>query len=1237
MLDRVLEETCTLEDLEQKMSEFSWSFGTADQDLIEALKRRVNQGKKIKSQFESFLQDKTKFALADLTEISKSAKEAGFERLKIAEIEQHRKILNDFLIFFKVLSVLFNIEPVTLENIEKGEFLSLEDKQIDEILLEANHLVEETTEFDRVDLDKLHPICANLKSEDFYTNDLRNFFEKLLVILRKEEAKTLLKTEDKKASKDIESFVTKIPNLIEMNEEDRMYFKKIQVEGEKIFEWKNAHKNFMDLNPKDKLTDALEQGARSNVDIEALKGELEQINQQVQRLQDWFTRELSIYSDLKEQNDLLNNVHNSANWIVKALDMKAQVINNNKPLNYTEIKTIYEELKKTDLQQEIGLSQVITDWFRKADEVRNKFINEYQRKRIKVRVVDIEQFKVQQLIDKNAEKSNLTQGNEILQTLRSVGTIVFLTQEIDTVNLDIQACKLWSFQVKETLRNYEDVFGLNDMEEEGKKTSLTEIQDEVIKRLNEMKTQMGELALRDEEAETNLVIFEWECEAVFALNGLGKENGYDSWKKLINTGEKIMRERKVIKPLIEKLKTELTEADRIKGFFDRIKKLQEQIQNGNKELLEMKENNKKKFSFEEVEEIMQAFEFCKVSLKEEKVEMSRLFTRVKNTQERAMDIIQPKEGQKASLTDFTSLQDRIKKLPVNLYQEYLQLDNVIVEANKLEAMSKKILGHEFQELEDLIKKYKECPVYISWIAKQEKTYEESKAGYERVKRNEPLILDLQNDDLSYEVLVDLGIEIDNLEKTKMDPSLKKLKKYLFIKKCNILRKQSCEDSKPSVIISYSGFLALVLEGESLRKQYLDDSQIATCIHFIENLKEKAGEKLREIKEERNIDRLNGMSIAFGFIDFNQEIIERKASLTIVDVERQNLQFFDITAKPQPVEKKADKERKRGRPKKGEEKTPKKEKSNEKDRKSREKSRDREKNERKGSDVKNNSAPKPGEFLKNLSHQKAGGTKSTDPLINSIIEILMEKGDYLKLGYTDCFNYAKKMTEYYPTITMSKNKASEFKENLRTILKYPNAAASLAKRHFEKESLNYLLRKDAFELKRLEARYTKKVENFEDDDVMIKRKGQVNHQPKRHVQTSATTLKDLFNKGSFEDKKEKNEISSYKKPEKFSKPVKEAPARNEPLEGTLSKIYKSLGSNSSKHEPSPPKTYDPYSAFGVGEDSMGYNDLPDTNAYKNTSETKYKPTTYNTEKPERQDRSHITSAPRGSVLRVSYYY
>jgi len=615
-------------------------------------------------------------------------------------------------------------------------------------------------------------------------------------------------------------------------------------------------------------------------------------------------------------------------------------------------------------------------------------------------------------------------------------------------------------------------------------------------------------------------------EEEFKLEELKDGEGVDAeeWKKiyeafldsqskeeLFRTLNRLYKDQKLGK-LTGILESEITKADKVKDILKKLHKLQA-------ECLRQMVPDDQKLSYEKLVEGIVDAESCKIPLKEELKELLKCENRYKLIMERYQKMINIEE--KATLTDFTSLQDHIRKFPINMGQEYQRIEEIVTEGRQLESEVKKWIDSDFKGMEILAKRSRDCVAYIEPLSKIERKYWEVKKDYEKVKKKQAEINgESGGKDISYDELTELEMVIDMLETYNLDPSFKKLRKKIFIMRCGLLKTELTAPS--GLTVSFVGLKSLLLGLVNMRKQWKDDDELASAGVFIENLFKDAEKKVAEIEKETSLERLEKMSrVVLGFVDLSREIIERQASLTAAAVEVNKQDLYYVYPSPaaereresEQVEKsprkkkiavkiRADEKRKESVRRKAKESSKDKSREREKSRGHRERERIKQKESKSWIRGKENERvnkittyfgtkkPRTPTLDMFISKKK---TLSNNPVLIGLKNELEQSGDMIALSYFECSEYAKKIAQAFPEILRVKEEYLKIRMKLRNVLKYRYIARSLKKKEFERWHLKNLFLKDQTELKAMERKlaaqakedaYFRNIKKYSDEDDIL---------------------------------------------------------------------------------------------------------------------------------------------------------
>jgi len=1142
-LQDLMDEKIAVEDLEANISNLASRFDIADQELVEGVKKKLASGKRLASQAEYLMVTKTQHTLEDLTQMVKLAKETKAENIKISGVEQMQVIIREFLVFERVREVLFYNRAITEQDLENGEYVLIEGEKVEDIVAKSEKALEGSFELSEQELEKLEQISNEVDFEELSSGLLQNFFKQLAIIVQKEKAKRIVES-DHKNTEEVASFVSQIPyNPEAVRSADKEYFARIEKENKMIAQWKESVQEFLRTCPEECLLSILDRSGEKEPDYGNISEELESLDKQVKQLEEEFNKDLSSYTDLQEDNKVLKKIADWISWIYQALDLRRQIEDEQRAPDYSVLMAINHDMNENNLPLDKGLCGLISNWHDQVEKVKRDYIREYLPKRGVIRTDDVETLKVQRLGERNTGKMTITHANEMLQLLKSVENFAILSEEIEAVNFDIKSCRVWSMKVREIIGDCEDLLDTKNIEEEemqGQRSSIVEKHHLITKKLKELKTQMIEMTLREEASEKELAAFEWMCDAAFTLVGLRREYGYEEWRRLLREEEKLeIQVSENAEKLINKIKEELMKADEIKGFVDRINRVHEDMKQREKKGGEpnLEEEQEMKVLIEDVSQMIEAFQRCKVPLREEKNSLENLHKRYHDTKARLENILSP-TGKKSVLNEFAEMKKLVRRLPIRMTEEYEELNDAIEVANILESEASNPRNRsEFQAMADLVSKYKKCPVYIREIEAIEKKYQDLKSGYEKLDEQKAKVLDLENADMTYEELFDFDQALEKMPNVKFDQTLRKLKKNCFIKKCNVLKKQTEETNKrPSTTITFSSLSMLVDDGKKYREEFSDDNLVSSCTSFIQALLRRVDDRISDIRKERDEEKLENMpKIVLGYVDLSQEIIDQKASLKNLFIQTKNYQFTE-TLRAEEEARKVEElvKRKRGRPRKGEEKTPPKVKPIEKkSNKSKEESREREKYDteiirkkqpqgqekswiRPSQEEKPTksigqyftSAPKEGALIKHLS--KKVDIKNAASLIGYIRDVLESDGNYLRLEPITCSKYAKDIVRAHPDMLESNEIAKKVRNRLRRLLlQFKNASRYLFVQTQNVANIAIWLSKTPEELQAFEKKLTRgqgqdlskttgKQSQADDEEAAIRKKARDDHRSKSPV-------------------------------------------------------------------------------------------------------------------------------------------
>jgi len=515
-------------------------------------------------------------------------------------------------------------------------------------------------------------------------------------------------------------------------------------------------------------------------------------------------------------------------------------------------------------------------------------------------------------------------------------------------------------------------------------------------------------------------------------------------------------------------------------------------------------------SLENIEAMIAECENCKVPMKDTKKDLQDIYTKCKNTKTRAEELLKSSE-KKFTLNDVSSLQKHIRKLPINMFEVYQALDDLVVEANRINAEAAKVALKEIEKTEELVNRYQNCPLSLPSM----KRIMEFKDNFGRLQEYEEKLADLSNDDLTYDQLAEIDDLRGELDIKTDDAYLDTIKKYIFIKRCKILQKIK-EEGTGSFYLTYTSLKSLRIDGGYLKNKFENDTAVIEAFRFINEIFRKVEEKVGEIKDIKDKDKLSGISkIVSGLVDLEQIIIERKAQLSEIQLPKPkyNLQYTEPAQEETIPEKPV--KRGRGRPRKGEEKNPRKETTAEKDRKSKEKSRQREKSEtimkkkreEASASSKSRLQPKQMKTLGNYFGRISGppardqlilnaGPTNSNSIVKSIKHTIDVYGSYLHLEQSQTFKHAEDTLKIFPSVLESGKNLQLLNKKLQNILKYRRVSSRLFhEKNMLKLNLKVFIKKSDQELQKVEHKLEQK----------LARNGSLGRKPEIHKENIRSTL------------------------------------------------------------------------------------------------------------------------------------
>ena len=900
---------------------------------------------------------------------------------------------------------------------------------------------------------------------------------------------------------DSEKKSTKKTIEIEDDEAENLKDSPATEEEDVVETWKKEVKSVLGRNPEETIYKLLEKtGENEDYDINQLKNELEDFKRLCSRLLNAYWNGLRDEADLEKENKQLQDMIQWITWVVQALSMKQQVEEDKDPLSYGEIKLAAEKMGEIGLRDDVGLCKVVKEWFNAADNLKREFRRGYDYVKKRVNIEKKNNNDGQFRMDKN-------EARRILDLLKGAGNFVKFTQEIEVINEDVKNYEDWATKVQDFCNDYDyllDVKTDNNDELRLKK-------DRVFRQLENLKEDSQVLVIDAKSHEIELKTFEWAFEAMLVIKKIKRENASEKVKKLIQEGQQLQAEKAnfaKIETMLNALKTELGNVDKVREFVENIKKFERGIVN-------------EKQSYEDLVTIMSDIKGKRESFGPEFRLIEDLYVKSGKIQDDVFKILQTEKPKKQDISEFTRLQSEIKKFPIDMKEEQQHLEKALDKANKLALEIKKTLFPTYQEMEALVLKYRKCPVFIKKADELEKQFEGLKKAYEKiVAEGKRMIMGICR--LGFDELGDLSGKIDRVLEYKSDEEalLKKYKKDFFAKRCEILQK-----GETNVVMTFTGLKNLVMELPTYKNEFRKDNQLPQLEEireFLENQNRIAGDIANEIRRLRDKESVVKFPAVHGFVDFTQELAEKRADFIDVSAVSTPLRFLDNFSFERE-ESKDPAKKKRGRPPKSDASEYASKDSREASRLSREEERDREKSQdlllrRKNSPplkdkmgrdkvipniqrplkdsllVKSGNATqtnKAKELEKKPPQKTSVGkgkeVKSKRETVTEALVKVLESSRVPGLNHNESSWIAKQIIQTFPDLLVYNDTLTSVSENLRNVLRFKYIGQDLFEKKFDAASLRSIMAKSTDDLVSMEKELKMNYERENAESMAIKKK------------------------------------------------------------------------------------------------------------------------------------------------------
>ena len=581
-----------------------------------------------------------------------------------------------------------------------------------------------------------------------------------------------------------------------------------------------------------------------------------------------YINELKGEVDLKDDYTQLQNMIQRITWVIQAVSMKQQIEEDHEPLSYGELKLAVERMKEVGLREDIGLCKHVKLWHSKAEKAREEFVERYEYLRNRPPLSGTASVNAKKMSQR--QKPTIYEARRILDLLRDVEEFVKLTQEVETVSQDLRRFESWASKIQGACDQYNSLL---DLSGKGQEQQLREKKDVIVREIEGLRREGVELYIRSEEYLEELRILEWRLHAVLVLKKVRKDSTSEVVKDLLKEGEQLLRENgsnEKVLSLVEALQKEASGSEKVKAFVENIRKIEQGIEH-------------QKVSYEALLTAMDEITGKKGSLLEESKILESLYLRYEEIQDSVKRLLQPQQ-KKGSLANLTKLQQTIKKFPIAMDDEYQQLEAGINAANDLMAELKETLFPEYEDMEHLIAKYKQCPIFVKQADELEKTFDEIKSAYGKITTQGRKLASGECR-ASFEELSDLSLKIDKVQGYKNEDLLRKLKKDFFIKMVEMLQGQSSQPREASgltISIPSRTLKDMAMEVINLKNEFRKESQLPLLEEirkFMESqvkIAEDTAQEIKSIKDSATLDRLPAVK---GFVDFTPEIVEKRAELT----------------------------------------------------------------------------------------------------------------------------------------------------------------------------------------------------------------------------------------------------------------------------------------------------------------------------------------------------------------------
>ena len=998
VIDLLKEET-SIEQMDEFMSSVQHKLAEIDRDNYNKLVRKFAEASTLRSRVNHLTESQSSMEFEEINQIRELIKQIKEYRISFSETDKLHNVLRTY-------AWLLKLQAMIDEDAEKAaKYEQLFTKNLNASLPQFN--VDDAVNFCRNFLENKannEQRFANLKEtiesgESIKWTDSRveRLFNDYYSQLWMDEGENFFNR--KRTSRELERFFQEGPKDV-IERMDASILQKLRNELERVKEWKKLYEEALDSNIESYLRWKFEKELKDPTQsqkIIALQSKLSVLNAK-------FTDDLAKYPDLEKSYLLVQKYLNWVTWCMKVEAQVTNIDNGLKMASFDILRELYTDAARFDIPKNLELYKKVENWHTMAVELLKEYLEKFENEEITITIEQPDPTKsfdkennVKIVSEKLRRRPTYSEAVRMKNDLETKTSFLSFAREIEKLRAAIQEYENWVPKLDQFI----SADGQRLAESAKEKDHLLEDREQIGKRIEEIKSEFGQLKLRSEEDEFKIVSIDWQFRAYMLMKKQNLHAGIEEWKQLINESIKYPH----IDPTPEKTLTKF---------------LREEKQNCEKyhkivKTLRSKEKTPEVSSPEDVEKLILDLNSGMIKYPEDEKFLDGLLLSCKKLVARAHHLLSGTE--KEPISEFNKTLDLIKRFPVTLKNEEEKLEKAVSDANRLATTVRKSSNIDLVNLDKILSEYNECPVLISEVEKLRENYEESKQNYQILQKDLQQIA--ESSTLTFEEYQALSERLKAI-KWDHDGQLNYSKMQIFVPKVQALQHLSKSDSDTVTPITIQTLKSLAAEGKTLKKHITEDKKLDDAAFWIENLYKKAEEKVRALNSVKSMEDLNRIpTVILGIVDYSAEINKRKAALTV--------STSDVLPQNQMKQKSTDASKSKS-PSTAAKKDAKKSKKDER---------------------KMETEP----IIK--KKKDTARAKPSDPV--GMLKEILEYNSNIIISGKEARDYAEHLVSAFKLLSKGAEKCAKFGSLFKKVMKYPNIARDLYKKKFNVKDVQYLIK------------------------------------------------------------------------------------------------------------------------------------------------------------------------------------